>query len=57
MNMSDDEILKTCFPSCLDFERFKKTGDYLPVKKALEMQKRLLTEKPKRVMNEVNNNR
>lgn len=57
MNMNEDEILKTCFPSCIDFERFKKTVAYLPVKKAMEMQRRLLTEKPKRVMNEINSNR
>lgn len=57
VNMNDDEILKACFPSCIDFERFKKTGAYMPVKKAMEMQRELMKKKPLKVFNEISNNR
>ena len=57
MNMNDDEILKACFPGCMDFERFKRTGAYLPVKKAMEMQRELMKKKPPKYYNDVRDNR
>ena len=55
--MNDDEILKACFPSCLDFDKFKHTAAYAPVKKAMEMQRELMKKKPPKYYNDVRDNR